>query len=232
VISIHLEFAPFKSYFDGDKMRADRTFGWVNSDKKTISSALCLDFANTVGNRLSSNSSREYLNEFADLVRWCLEGELISPGVAQSLLEQAEREPEKAAAMLLKARQLREIIYRIFFARLKRKSPSSADLRRLNLFLSSMPLLFEVRIENRRPVCHHKSADTGLAQLVAPVAWSAANLSASEEMLYVKQCGDKECGWLFLDTTKNHKRRWCDMSACGCRAKARTYYRRKKRFAS
>lgn len=213
-------------------MGADRTFGWVNSDKKSISVALCLDFANTVGNRLSSNSSREYLNELADLVRWCLEGELISSGVAQLLLEQAKREPEKAAGMLLEARELREVIHRIFFARLKRKPPASVDLRKFNLFLSSMPLLFEVGLENHRLVCHHKPADTGLAQLVAPVAWSAANLLAAREMVYVKQCGDRECGWLFLDTTKNHKRRWCEMSACGCRAKARTYYRRKKRFAS
>ena len=213
-------------------MRAARTFGWVNSDKKNISVALCLDFANTVGNRISRDSSREYLNELGDLVRWCLEAELISPAVADSLLEQGKPEPEKAAAMLREARELREVIYRIFLAHLKRKSPASADLRRFNLFLSSMPLLFEVRIENHRPVCQHQPADTGLAQLVAPVAWSAANLLGSEEMLYVKQCGDKECGWLFLDTTKNHKRRWCEMSACGCRAKARTYYRRKKRFAS
>jgi predicted RNA-binding Zn ribbon-like protein len=223
-----LEFSPFKSYFDGDNMPIVRTFGWVNSDKETVSVALCLDFANTVGNRLSA-APREYLQEFADLVRWCQEGELVTSGVAQSLLGQAKREPDKAAAILAEAREFREVIYRIFFARVKRKS-LAADLQKFNLFLRSMPLFFEVRMEKNRLVRHQKSTYAGLAQLVAPVAWSAANLLASEVMVHVKQCGSEECGWLFVDTTKNHKRRWCDMSGCGCRAKARTYYRRKKRF--
>src|SRR5690348_15213568 len=99
-----------------------RTFGWVNSDKETVSVARCLDFANTVGNRLSDRPG-EHLQEFADLVRWCQEGELVTSGVAQSLLSEAQREPEKAAAILAEAREFREVIYRIFFARLKRKSP-------------------------------------------------------------------------------------------------------------
>ena len=213
-------------------MVVNRTFGWVNSDKKTVSVALCLDFANTVGNRFSSATPREHLNEFVDLVRWCEEGELINSKIAQSLLDDATRRPEKAAATLAEAKELREAIYRILFAWMKRRSPASEDLQSFNLFLSSMPLLFEIRMEKRRPVCQHKSSSTGLAQLLAPVAWSAANLLASEKIVHLKQCGDKECGWLFLDTTKNHKRRWCEMSGCGCRAKARTYYRRKKRLRS
>jgi predicted RNA-binding Zn ribbon-like protein len=232
VKQIHLELSPFKFYFDGDNMAVHRTFGWVNSDKKTVSVALCLDFANTVGDRLSADKSREHLNEFADLVRWCQEGALISSRAAQLLLDQAKRQPQQAAATLAEAKELREAIYRIFFARLKRRFPAPGDVRRFNLFLSSMPLLYEIRLENNRPVCHHKSSPTELAQLVAPVAWSAASLMTSEEIVHLKQCGDKECGWLFLDTTKNQKRRWCDMSGCGCRAKARTYYRRKKRFDS
>lgn len=213
-------------------MSVNRTFGWVNSDKKTVSVALCLDFANTIGNRFSFATPREHLNEFADLVRWCEEGELINSKVAQSLLDDSTREPEKAAATLAEAKELREAIYRILFARMKRRSPASEDLQLFNLFLSSMPVLLEIRMEKHRPVCQHKSLPTGLAQLLAPVAWSAANLLASEKIVHLKQCGDKDCGWLFLDTTKNHKRRWCEMSGCGCRAKARTYYRRKKRLRS
>jgi predicted RNA-binding Zn ribbon-like protein len=208
-------------------MRTPRTFGWVNSDNETISVALCLDFANTVGDH-SSQAPREYLNEFADLVRWCEEAELIKPRLARFILEKAKREPEQAFAMLAEAKKLREAIYRIFVNRLNGKAPAPADLQILNLSLKSMPLLFEVRIEDHRPVCHHESATTGLAPLIAPVAWSAADLLTSEKVLRVKTCGDETCGWLFLDTTKNHKRRWCDMSGCGCRAKAKTYYRRKK----
>jgi len=34
---------------------------------------------------------------------------------------------------------------------------------------------------------------------------------------------ERECRWLFLDTSKNHTRRWCDMKVCGNRIKARRF---------
>jgi len=42
----------------------------------------------------------------------------------------------------------------------------------------------------------------------------------------MKICGN--CGWLFLDRSKNKSRAWCDMAVCGNRAKANRHYRRKK----
>jgi predicted RNA-binding Zn ribbon-like protein len=42
----------------------------------------------------------------------------------------------------------------------------------------------------------------------------------------VKDCGDPSCRWLFLDTSKNHTRRWCDMKTCGNRMKARRFQAR------
>ncbi|MCB9297188.1 MAG: CGNR zinc finger domain-containing protein [Lewinellaceae bacterium] len=36
------------------------------------------------------------------------------------------------------------------------------------------------------------------------------------------------CGWLFLDTSKNGRRRWCNMQACGSQAKARRWYHKNK----
>jgi predicted RNA-binding Zn ribbon-like protein len=44
----------------------------------------------------------------------------------------------------------------------------------------------------------------------------------------VKECGTENCNWLFLDTSKNRSRRWCDMKECGNREKARRHYHRKK----
>jgi len=34
------------------------------------------------------------------------------------------------------------------------------------------------------------------------------------------------CGWLFVDTSRAHARRWCSMNACGVRDKMRRYHRR------
>lgn len=38
----------------------------------------------------------------------------------------------------------------------------------------------------------------------------------------------RNCGWLFIDRSKNKSRAWCDMAVCGNRAKANRHYHRKK----
>jgi predicted RNA-binding Zn ribbon-like protein len=37
-----------------------------------------------------------------------------------------------------------------------------------------------------------------------------------------------QCGWLFMDDSKNGSRRWCSMRSCGNRAKAQRHYLRSK----
>jgi predicted RNA-binding Zn ribbon-like protein len=55
------------------------------------------------------------------------------------------------------------------------------------------------------------------------LAMSAADLITSEAVQRVRTCDNAECRWLFLDTSKNHTRRWCDMKICGNRMKARRF---------
>jgi predicted RNA-binding Zn ribbon-like protein len=61
-----------------------------------------------------------------------------------------------------------------------------------------------------------------------PVARSASELLTSDDLAYVRGCASETCAWLFLDKTKNHGRRWCEMKTCGNRDKARRYYQRQK----
>ncbi|HSH12932.1 MAG TPA: CGNR zinc finger domain-containing protein, partial [Desulfurivibrionaceae bacterium] len=71
----------------------------------------------------------------------------------------------------------------------------------------------------------------GLRRLLWPIVRSAAELLTSEKLERVGQCAGDSCGWLFLDTSRNRSRRWCEMEHCGNRAKARRHYRRQKRTA-
>ena len=61
-------------------------------------------------------------------------------------------------------------------------------------------------------------------QLLAAVVWSAADLIVAARGNEIRQCANDACRWLFLDGSRNASRRWCDMSACGNRAKARRHY--------
>lgn len=66
----------------------------------------------------------------------------------------------------------------------------------------------------------------GPEALLAPVAESAARFLAEAEPTLVKGCGNPGCILFFYDASKNHTRRWCSMSACGNRMKARAHYER------
>jgi predicted RNA-binding Zn ribbon-like protein len=48
-------------------------------------------------------------------------------------------------------------------------------------------------------------------------------LLTSDALARVRLCADTSCAWLFLDTTRNRTRRWCDMKECGNRNKVRRF---------
>jgi predicted RNA-binding Zn ribbon-like protein len=58
------------------------------------------------------------------------------------------------------------------------------------------------------------------------LAQSADRLMTSPALAHVRVCKSETCRWLFLDTSKNHSRRWCDMKLCGNRTKARRFHAR------
>jgi predicted RNA-binding Zn ribbon-like protein len=55
------------------------------------------------------------------------------------------------------------------------------------------------------------------------LAQHALDLLLAKDQSRPHSCAADTCRWLFLDTSKNHTRRWCDMKICGNRAKARRY---------
>jgi predicted RNA-binding Zn ribbon-like protein len=57
------------------------------------------------------------------------------------------------------------------------------------------------------------------------VLHSAFELAFSADAKRVKTCGN--CGWLFVDRTRNGNKRWCISAICGSRTRAKRYYRRK-----
>jgi predicted RNA-binding Zn ribbon-like protein len=43
----------------------------------------------------------------------------------------------------------------------------------------------------------------------------------------VRRCDDDECGWIFVDTSRGHRRRWCSSADCGNRARVRAHAARR-----
>jgi predicted RNA-binding Zn ribbon-like protein len=76
------------------------------------------------------------------------------------------------------------------------------------------------------------SADAPFGEAGSPLpfetalAVSALSLLNGASLKKLKACPN--CNWLFLDKSRNSSRLWCDMAACGNRAKARHHYRRQR----
>jgi predicted RNA-binding Zn ribbon-like protein len=65
-----------------------------------------------------------------------------------------------------------------------------------------------------------------LDSVIWPVVWSAAALIVSDEAARIRICGGPDCGWMYVDRSRNRLRRWCQMETCGTRAKSRRRYAR------
>ena len=128
---------------------------------------------------------------------------------------------------------MRETIYRIFGALALDEPPQAFDLDQLNAHLSSN--LGHLRLVRSRKgfTWSWAEQDESLDRPLGPIARSAADLLTSPHLLErVRQCEGDTCGWLFVDSTKNHSRRWCVMSDCGNVAKVRRFRLKKRRARS
>jgi len=190
---------------------------------------LCLDFTNTVQDRFSS--PRELLNSYNDLVLWSQEAQILTEGEAWHLREEANSRRKEAGVVLQRAIDLREALYRIFLAVARGSSPEKIELSTLNTeFSEAMGRACIVPVKDSFAL-DWTDKEKALDRMLWTIARSAADLLTSEGLDDVRVCAADDCRWLFLDTSKNHSRRWCDMKSCGNRAKARKHYTQKKQTA-
>jgi predicted RNA-binding Zn ribbon-like protein len=193
-----------------------------------FSDCLCLDFANTRSWRPSA-APHERLRVFEDLVRWGEKARLLAPGDAARLRAAAGRQPAAAVAELRAALTLREAIYRTFLAIADGAAADGADIARL--YASCAALLRGTRVAARAGSLAAeppgaKGAAASMERLVLwPVLWSAVRLLGGSDLAQIRRCAAANCGWLFVDTTRNGSRRWCDMRICGNRDKVRRFRR-------
>jgi predicted RNA-binding Zn ribbon-like protein len=192
---------------------------------------LCLDFANTVDNRTEVHP-RELLNSYHDLVSWGKQAQVLTEQEAQRLLDAAARHPTEASKVLERAVAVREAIFRIIKAVTKEALPEDDDLVALSVAVADAQAHVQIVPKEGGFIWDWAGNAGELDRMLWPVVRSAADLLTSEELDDVRVCASDTCNWLFLDTSKNHSRRWCDMKSCGNREKARRFYGRKMRSST
>lgn len=185
---------------------------------------LCLDFINTVQDRFAE-PLKDYLTGFNDLIYWAKRVEVIDAKTYKELANFAAAHPGKAGKFFEQALEVRALLYRMFLATSKGEIIAAADLKQFNNFLSQHCSTLQIKCEGEIYRESWECADD-IHAITSPVIQSAYKLLLSDRLNRVKECPN--CGWLFLDSTKNGKRRWCSMQSCGSNVKATEYYYRKK----
>ncbi len=186
---------------------------------------LCLDFVNTVDGRRSTRP-KELLEDYHSLVSWGAQSGAIAARERPPLLSGAARRPADARKTLDRARALREALFAIFSDIAAGREPSPRTLQPLQDALPGT--LGRLRLLPAKKAFAWVWADDArsLDRILWPVVRSAADLLTSGERDRLRQCAGDTCAWLFMDRSRNGTRRWCDMSICGNRSKARRHYRR------
>jgi predicted RNA-binding Zn ribbon-like protein len=190
--------------------------------------ALCLDFVNTLDDRPSSEPT-ELLKTYIDLARFAEDGGALAEDQVNKLFERSLQSPEPAERALAAAIELREAMHTVFLAMVKKKPVPQAALNVVNQYVQGAAQHMTLVPGRERLEWRFDSSLTDFATPLWPIARSAAELLASDQVDYVRACASKTCEWLFLDESKNHRRRWCDMTQCGNRAKVSRFYTRTKK---
>jgi len=188
--------------------------------------ALCLDFANTLSWR-RGKAPIERLVSYDDLVSFARQAGIIDEPQTRMLRAAAARQPRRAVRVHREALELRALIDRIFTTIVGGRPATRSDLAALNARLAKVSA--GMRVVRDGLAYAWDDGGGSLGRVLAPVVRSAAALLTSAELAKLRQCGAADCGWLFIDLSRNQRRRWCDMRVCGNRAKARRYHHRMQR---
>jgi predicted RNA-binding Zn ribbon-like protein len=200
---------------------------------KLVGGDLCLDFVNTVGGRaptgggsMGSEVIADKLRGYADLVAWGRHAGVVTEPDARRLARRAEERPREAAAVLARALAFREALHRALRALMLGRRPAPPDVSRLNGEVAAARAR-EALVPDRDGLhWEWKEAGGSLDHPLWPVARATAALLTSGELARLRQCGGEQCGWLFLDRSRNRSRQWCTMEDCGNVAKVRRFRRR------
>jgi predicted RNA-binding Zn ribbon-like protein len=191
-----------------------------------------LDFVNTLDNRFGPDGPAELLQSYADLLRFLQQANLLSAQRTKLLTDAATK--DTAARALQAARELREAIAATLYSAVDGRAPAAASIRTLERYFLSANRHRQLQWthsskQSPRPWGADwvwRRGEAGVELPVWVLAQAASDLMTSPALDRLRACGSETCRWVFLDTSKNHSRRWCSMKVCGNRMKARRFHAR------
>lgn len=182
---------------------------------------LWLDFVNTDDARLGVRA--DTIATFGRFVDWLETARVLDAERAAGLRRRAIAQPSGAAAALVEAQRVRTAL-----RALAERGRGEQGERTREAALAELNRVLGRAVGTRRV---EATPDGGYARsfvpvgdvfggLVIPVVESAVDSLVAGELARIRRCADRRCPRVFIDDTRSHTRRWCDMRGCGNRAKA------------
>lgn len=170
--------------------------------------ALALDTANTVVLRGDAARSFDRFDDRAEIARFAAAAQIFR----SDELEGRRLVVGAAATVARRVLSIRETTDTLFRDAAATGVPASEHLPK---FLRACADGLEARTPE--PDCQ---------PFESALAASALSLLSGDLIRKIRIC--RNCGWLFLDRSRNGSRLWCDMTVCGNRSKAKRHYERRK----
>ncbi len=189
--------------------------------EESVDADRVLAFVNTLSSR-PTPAPAERLTSYDALVEWAREQHLLSAAAAERLAAGGKRHPQQAAAVLARAQAFREALNALAVAIEQERQPPAAVLSTIGECLAAA-------YAHGRLVPHEgglqwiAGAEDDLDRILWEVGRAAGRLVLSPRIRRIRSCAADTCGWWFVDDTKNHSRRWCDMKICGNREKIKRF---------
>ena len=183
-----------------------------------------IDFVNTV-DWTERGLENDRFTSYSRLLEWAEGAGVTAPDELDALRKAAARDEYAAGGVVRDAVELRDLLERTY-SRLVRGKRIPDELGALNQgwlrrATSELALVDRASAAGGSFTLGWPRAANALESPLWSVAWSAARLLASGDAGRIRRCGGIDCGWFYVDRSRNGLRRWCQMETCGTIMKSR-----------
>jgi len=184
----------------------------------------CLDFVNSES--FDDGVPNEHLRTADDVIAYLTLGGLAHEDALRAQATDA------GPAWLARVHASRAALRQIWDAEVEHRTPPAEALATVNAILREAPRIELVASEDGCGVGHRHTADDPLGEALAQLAQPIVESIAAGRTARFRVCANDGCRWVFEDTSRAGRRRWCDMSSCGNRAKVRRFRSRRRASSS
>lgn len=169
----------------------------------------------------------DHLDSPETALNWLVDHDLLHSEARTHLLAQYGGAAAMGAEMLARLRRVRQAMRGVLEASASGKPPQASDLEEMNRALRTHYIYELVPAPDGLSLDHRHQGDP-VDGAMARLAESIARELIQGDTSRLRVCENAQCRWVFKDTSRTGKRKWCSMRSCGNRAKVARHRARQR----